>query len=121
MHSDENLLIRIASVEEIIDLRWAILRAGLPRETARFTGDEEPTTHHFAALVNDEVIGCVTLLRASFDDQRAWQLRGMAVKSEFQKSRIGSRLLDFAIPFVLSEGQSSLLWCNARVPAIGFY
>jgi GNAT superfamily N-acetyltransferase len=120
-HSTHNVQIRIASVDEIIDLRWTILRAGLPRESASFPGDHEPATHHFAALLNDEPIGCVTLLQAPFKEERAWQLRGMAVKTEHQKLHIGSRLLTFAIPFVLSQRHSNLLWCNARVLAIGFY
>ena len=31
----------LARVEEILDLRWTILRAGLPRESANFEGDDE--------------------------------------------------------------------------------
>ena len=45
----------------------------------------------------------------------------MAVNAEAQKSKVGTRLLQFAERFVLAQNYSSLLWCNARVPASGFY
>ena len=117
----EDVMFRLCRVEEIIDLRWKILRQGLPREMANFEGDDEPTTHHFAAILGDEVIACATFLRREFERQKAWQLRGMAVKPETQMTRVGSRLLEFAERFVLSQNHSNLLWCNARVPASQFY
>jgi predicted GNAT family N-acyltransferase len=121
MASNDHILFRTVEVEEILDLRWTILRAGLPRESAHFDGDDETATHHFAALSNDEVIACATFLRRPFQDEPAWQLRGMAVQPNSQKSRVGTRLLDFAEQFVLAQNYSKLLWCNARVPASGFY
>jgi|SRR5581483_982717 len=118
---DSEIAIREARIDEIIDLRWEILRAGLTRDAAHFDGDNEPTTHHFAATSNARVIACATFLRRPFNGEPAWQLRGMAVAGEFQKSGVGKRLLEFAEDFVLAEGFSNLLWCNARVPASRFY
>jgi GNAT superfamily N-acetyltransferase len=116
-----SILIRIASVDEILDLRWTILRAGLPRDLAHFEGDQEPTTHHFAALQTERAVACATFLRRPFDGMSAWQLRGMAVAPELQGTGVGTRLLDFAEGFVLDQDHSTLLWCNARVPASRFY
>jgi GNAT superfamily N-acetyltransferase len=121
MHSGDEILIRLAKIEEILDLRWTILRDGLPRESANFEGDTEPTTHHFAAIVDDKPVACATFLHRPFNDEPAWQLRGMAVKPDLQKTNIGKRLLQFAERFVLDQKYSTLLWCNARVPASGFY
>jgi GNAT superfamily N-acetyltransferase len=118
---ENDILIRLARVEEILDLRWKILRAGLPREAANFDGDDEPTTHHFAALRDAETIACATFLRRPFENEPGWQLRGMAVQPDLQGRGVGARLLEFAEQFVLAQGYSKLLWCNARVPAERFY
>jgi GNAT superfamily N-acetyltransferase len=120
-NASNQIEIREARIEEILDLRWTILRAGLPRESANFEGDDEPTTHHFAAVNGRELLGCATFLQRPFNDQPGWQLRGMAVRADQQSGGIGKRLLEFAESFVLSKGYSNLLWCNARVPASSFY
>lgn len=121
MTEHPDILIRIARIEEILDLRWTILRAGLPREAAHFDGDDEPTTHHFAAFAGTEAVACATFLRRPFDDHPGWQLRGMAVRADWQSRSVGARLLNFAERFVLAQDHSKLLWCNARVPAARFY
>jgi predicted GNAT family N-acyltransferase len=113
--------IREARVEEIIDLRWKILRAGLPRETADFPGDDEPTTHHFAALCGDQVVGCASFMRSPWQEKPAWQLRGMAVLEELRSAGIGARMLEDAEGVLAREGFSNQLWCNARTPAAKFY
>ena len=121
MHNSNEIIFRIARIDELLDLRWKILRAGLPRESAHFDGDGEPTTHHFGAFLSDQAIACATFLRRNFESEPAWQLRGMAVSAEHQRTGIGAGLLDFAERFVLQQNHSSLLWCNARVPASKFY
>ena len=113
--------IRPAAPQEVIDLRHAVLRAGLPRETAIFSGDDDPATRHFVATSAGEVVGCVTLLPSTVDGQPAWQLRGMAVTPRLQRGGVGAQLLAAVERFVASEQAPRLLWCNARVPASGFY
>ena len=97
-----------------------MLRAGLPRETAIFAGDDEPQARHFVATIDGRIVGCVTLLLNEWKDEPAWQLRGMAVEPGIQRGGIGSRLLQACEESVLSS-PTHLLWCNARVPASGFY
>lgn len=109
-----------APVEQLIDLRHRVLRAGLGRESAIFEGDELPTTVHIAALDGGQVIGCATVLTNSFDGERACQLRGMAVDPAAQRGGIGRKLLD-EVERVAIESGVSLLWANCRVPAVGFY
>jgi GNAT superfamily N-acetyltransferase len=113
--------IRPVRVQEILDLRWRILRDGLPREAANFEGDDEPTTLHFAAMDGSAVIGCVTILRRPWQERAAWQLRGMAVEPQWQRAGIGRRLLDAVESAIRSQPHSLQLWCNARTPATGFY
>ena len=115
------LIIRSANADELIDLRWELLRAGLARETAVFEGDEEVGTRHFVVEMDAKVVGCATFLRRPLEDQAAWQLRGMAVRSDLQRGGVGRAMLEFAERFLREEGYTNLLWCNARVPAKAFY
>jgi len=49
--------IRVITAEETIPLRHAILRAGLPRETAVFPGDEADSSRHFGAFADGQLVG----------------------------------------------------------------
>jgi GNAT superfamily N-acetyltransferase len=111
----------IAPVDQIVDLRHRILRADLPRESAMFEGDDEPTTGHFAAWQDAVVVGCVSIMRRALDDQPGWQLRGMAVDADLRRAGVGARLLQMAIDHIRSHGAPTILWCNAREVAIAFY
>ena len=116
--------LRRARPEEIVDLRHAILRQGLPREEAVFPGDELPTTRHYAALSDGVVVGCVTILVSQWEGEPAWQLRGMAMLLEFRGRGVGRALLELMEAEFEKSGHppaGTLLWCNARTPAVGFY
>lgn len=108
-------------VDRIIDLRHQVLRQGLPREEAIFEGDRKPDALHVGAFDGDRVVGCVTLHVSRWEEQPAWQLRGMAVAPGHQKSGVGRALLAAVDEHVAMNGDQSILWCNARVPAAGFY
>ncbi len=109
------------NVDEIIDLRHAILRADLPREEAMFAGDDEPDTAHFAASDNGLIVGCVTVMRRVYDQQDAWQIRGMAVLESYRGKGVGAELLQRVMQYVRSANSTGCLWCNAREPAAPFY
>jgi GNAT superfamily N-acetyltransferase len=115
---------RIERVElsQVVDLRHEVLRAGLARETAVFDGDDEPATAHFAAVRGGIVVGCVTIMRRPHEGRDAWQLRGMAVAPDLQRGGVGARLLRAAEDHVRHAPDAPRqMWCNARVPASGFY
>ena len=112
--------IRRVPAASVIALRHAVLRAGLPIETARFDGDDEPETAHFAAFAGLRTIGCATALQRPWEGRPAWQVRGMAVVAESRRSGVGRDLLN-AIERHVTERKAALLWCNARKPAAGFY
>ncbi len=105
---------------DILNLRHRILRAGLPRETASFDGDDDPATAHFAAQQGERIVGCVSVMRRAYDGREAWQLRGMAVDAGMQRAGVGAMLLGAAELHVRESGVP-LIWCNARELAVGFY
>jgi GNAT superfamily N-acetyltransferase len=114
-------VIRPASFDEIVALRYEVLRAGLPPEAAVFPGDHEPTSRHYGTFVDGRNVGCATLHLNQWLDEPAWQLRGMATAPDFRGSGIGRTILQFIEKDLLAHHTVHLLWCNARVPAAGFY
>ena len=112
--------IRRVSANDVIDLRHAVLRAGLPRQTAIFPGDDGPGARHYGAYENNHLIGCVTLHPSKWQDAPAWQLRGMAVAPDLRTQGVGRAMLEFLENDIAPSGVPQL-WCNARVPAAQFY
>jgi GNAT superfamily N-acetyltransferase len=117
----KSIVVRAAAVEEIIPLRHRILRAGLPIEEARFSGDDASTTHHAAAYDNANSICCATFVLNEWENQPAWQLRGMATDAAWQSRGLGAAVLNFAIALVRESSPVPLFWCNARIGALSFY
>jgi GNAT superfamily N-acetyltransferase len=125
--------LRRASPDEIVDLRWRILRAGLPRDAAMFPGDEAETSFHYAAIENHNascggngasgarVVSCATIHLNEWESEPAYQLRGMATEADCRSFGLGRRLLELAEADVQKQTPIRLLWCNARTPALGFY
>jgi GNAT superfamily N-acetyltransferase len=113
--------IRRATLDEIIDLRHAVLRAGLPRETAVFPGDDAETSLHIAAVRDGEVVGCASFHLNRWQDRPAYQLRGMATADSVRRQGLGRQMLAFAEAELRSLPTTRQLWCNARTPAVPFY
>ena len=87
VHHFAMIQVRRARPEEVIDLRHAVLRAGLPRETAVFPGDDAPDTVHVVAVDGTGgIVGCATMLKNSWQAEGVWQVRGMAVSPTLQRS-----------------------------------
>ena len=123
-----NIAINRVGADQILELRHRILRAGLPPETACFPADDAETTLHLAAYLADasgraagQPVACLSFMLNSFGAEPAWQLRGMAVAEAHQGCGLGSRLIAQAEEALAQQGGVGLLWCNARLPAMGFY
>jgi GNAT superfamily N-acetyltransferase len=117
-----DVVLRRAAIQEILGVRHAVLRPRLPLDTARFDGDDEPVTHHFGAfLPAGDTVACVSCLRRPRDGMDAWQVRGMATRPDLAGRGIGGALLAFAVAALRAEPGPRLLWCNARVSALGFW
>ena len=116
-----DLNVRAVPAHAIIDLRHRVLRPGLPREAAMFDGDDLPTSHHFAAVdAGGRIVGCATFHLNGYEGEPAWQLRGMATDPGWAGRGVGRRVLTAGEAAVVALGPG-LLWCNARLPAVGFY
>lgn len=115
---------------ELWDLRFEVLREPLGGDpaSARFAGDDLPTTRHFTAWQGERMVGCASLMLSTLshpDDLPHhagdwYQLRGMAVSDAMQGTGVGRRLLH-SIDDWASQQAAVRLWCNAREEAILFY
>ena len=119
------IVISRVSIDVIIDLRYRILRAGLPRESAQFPGDQATSTWHVGVFRSPEEdalpVSCASFMLNTYHDQPAWQLRGMATDHGQQGKGFGGELLRYALPLIAFDSNVRSFWCNARVPAIPFY
>jgi predicted GNAT family N-acyltransferase len=116
-------VVRRAALAEILPLRHAELRPGLPLETARFEGDDDARTVHWGAFLapTGETVGCATLTPRPRDGEPAWQLRGMATRADLVRCGIGSAILAASLSALHAEHGPVLVWCNARVATLAFY
>jgi GNAT superfamily N-acetyltransferase len=112
--------IRPAQVRE---LRHALLRPFEPAEKIVYYGDEAPDTLHAGAFDADRFVGIASVCRepmAGSPDPGQWRLRGMATVPAVRGRGAGRALLETCFAHIRAQG-GTLLWCNARVVALGFY
>lgn len=118
----DDLVYRVAGLEEIVGLRHAVLRPGLPVESAAFDGDDDAATLHAGAFdAAGDCVGCASFMREDYEGRPAYRLRGMATRGDAQQRGVGRRLLAFCTEWILANSDVRLLWCNARIEACGFY
>lgn len=108
-------------IDVVLPLRAAVLRVGLPVDTARYEQDLLPTTVHLAAVDDTEtVVGCATWSPEPFGGRPGWRLRGMATAESVRGQGVGALLLTTGLDLGRAQG-AQVAWCNARTPAMGFY
>jgi GNAT superfamily N-acetyltransferase len=78
--------------------------------------EEDNEGVHFGAFTDSALVGIISL----FQHDTVFQFRKLAILPEFQKIGIGNSLLSRVEEWALSEN-GTLIWCNARLSAIGFY
>ncbi len=117
------LALSLTDVKDILPLRHLVLRTGKPFETSIFLGDDDSDTFHFSAKIDNEVVGCVSFMKAHhqhFNFEPSYQLRGMAVSHHCRGMKVGAKLLRFAEATLIQEGLN-FIWCNVREKAVPFY
>jgi predicted GNAT family N-acyltransferase len=114
--------VRRSVVAELIDLRHRVLRAGLPREQAMFPGDDLPGSFHFGAFTEANLcVGCASFHLSTWEDQPAYQLRGMATEPAWKGKGVGTQVLTLGVQTIKATSPIQVFWCNARLIAIPFY
>ncbi|EDP95559.1 GNAT family N-acetyltransferase [Kordia algicida OT-1] len=118
-----NFTVKEITAKTAYDVRHPVLREGKPLDSCHFDGDDLPTTFHLGYYTKEQLVGVVTLMVNNRDDittEKAFQLRGMAVLTNFQKRGIGEVLVKKAEKMILARG-GTFIWMNAREIAVRFY
>ena len=116
-------VVRPISAVQVRELRHALLRPFEPPEQIVYFGDGEPDTLHAGAFDGEAFVGIASVCRepmAGSQDAEQWRLRGMATVPAVRGRGAGRALLAACFDHIRARG-GSLLWCNARVVALGFY
>lgn len=123
-----DLRVSVVDAAATRELRRTVLRPGWPPGSAMH-GDENPDAVHVAAydddaLDDDALVGACLILPRPYpvrpEEERAWQLRGMATTPARQGQGIGGVVLAAATAEVLRR-HGRLIWCDARTSAVRFY
>ena len=109
---------------DTLDLRQAVLRPHQKASELIYSGDTDDTSLHFGALVEEAIMGVISLYRTHCPNpnfsQPSYRIRGMAVRTQAQGQGIGAALLRHGEAKCLEKGANSI-WCNGRVTASDFY
>jgi predicted GNAT family N-acyltransferase len=115
--------IHFLSVHQALPLRAAVLRSGRPVQDAILPGDDAEQTIHLGAFADGQLVAVASLFHEPpplESNSSAWRLRGMAVSPPAQGKGYGRALLQACFNHVAAQG-GTVLWCNARATAKGFY
>ncbi len=117
------IVVKKISPADTLFIRQKVLRSKLAVNECVFPGDNLPTTHHFGAFEQNQIIGIVSLFQQLPNDSSpigGMQIRAMATLKEYRGKGIGRQLLENAELFAFEHGVK-YLWANARVSAKEFY
>lgn len=116
-------VLRISAIDTY-PIRQQVLVTDHDIKKVKFENDEDDDiSFHLGAFKNSQLVSVASFYyerNPIFEDQHQYQLRGMATLPEFQGQGLSSELLNVAFP-IIKQNFCTLLWCNARTTAIGFY
>lgn len=116
-------MIRIDEITapQAYEIRKDVLRDGILL-TEKMDGDFDKTTIHLGVFV-DGILACVATFMQHDSPHfsgNQYRLRGMATHKNYQHQGLGKIILERAEQ-LLTQKNSAILWCNARVFALDFY
>ena len=117
------MIIREINAAETHLLRRLVLRANDPASDVHYPQDDDPASFHLGVELEGELVAVASFTPAATpyrEGASAWQLRGMAVEGSRQGGGTGTALMREARERIVRSG-ASVLWCNARDTASGFY
>ena len=122
---DVELKIEIKKIdaEEIRSLRHSELRKGQDFIETSYLKDHDRSTFHMACIIDNRAVSCATFYPETSiktQSRNAYRLRGMATDINFQRKGYASELIVESFK-ELEKRDCDMVWCNARLAALGFY
>jgi predicted GNAT family N-acyltransferase len=116
--------VRIINHEATRPLRHLVLWPHLQNESACVLDtDMLPDAIHLGVFHEQQLISIGSLfpqISPRLSEQSQFRLRAMATSPDFRKKNAGKMLVQFALAMLQSRG-AQVLWCDARLHAVGFY
>ena len=100
-----------------------MLRPKLKVEECGFPGDDDDQTFHLGAFIDGKLVSVASFYfekNPKLDEPYQYRLRGTATLEEHQRKGLSQELLKVAFP-AIKQNLCTLVWCNARETAVGFY
>ncbi len=120
----QNMKVLRITAQDTYQIRQKVLIPDHDLQKAKFENDDdEDISFHLGAFVGGKLVSVASFYydrNPLFPDLHQYRLRGMATLQEFQNTGLSSELLKMAFP-IIKQNFCTLLWCDARVSAIGFY
>ena len=104
-------------------LRHQMLRSRFPYEECYFSGDDDDQTFHLGVRIDNKFVSIASFYYERHPDlagEHHYRLRGMCTLPSYQKRGLSLALLETAF-HIICQNMCTLIWCNARVSAVGFY
>ena len=107
---------------EVLRPHWTPLQCSWPM-------DDDPRTLHLGGFIDGKLSGVATFIAEPHEQigeelrlarDSMMKLRGMATRTGFQGTGVGSAVLSHGMNELRERGLSHL-WCNARMTALHFY
>jgi GNAT superfamily N-acetyltransferase len=117
------LEIREINASATLTLRKQLLRPHLSAKECIYPGDDDLTSYHLGAFIDNELIGIVSIYQKGLPDlkhQCGFQFRALALVEASRNKGYGLTLLHAVEKFARDKG-ADYLWANARITAINFY
>jgi len=118
-------LLKVKQIQAVdcYPIRQQILWRHKKLENCGIDIDEQEGAFHIGVFLNDELVSIGSFFKqnhAQFSEKNQYRLRAMATMPKAQKQGIAKALLDFAFERLKNQNHD-ILWCDARVIAVGFY
>ena len=110
----KRILIKTISSEETLPIRHRVMWPNKPLDYVRLK--EDPQGHHLGLFVDDQLVSVISY----FIQGNQAQFRKFATLEFHQGKGYGSCLFEHLLE-ELKRQSTSLVWCNARDDANGFY
>ena len=118
-----DMAVRLIDAAATRDLRRRVLRPHQPPEAVVYPADDDRATRHLGFFDADTLLAVASLYVEPLPGAESathYRLRGMAVEPDRQAGGVGRELVEACVEVVRAAG-GSLIWCNARQSAAGFY
>ena len=129
-------VVELVDAQVVRPLRRAVLRPQLPAGQSEYPADDDPQSAHVAVRLTGHLVearadargaevlavGTVLLGPPPWEPRRVdgWRVRGMATRPDARGRGLGGLVLRALLDHVAAH-EGGLVWCNARVPALGLY